>query len=125
VLQGLLTQHRQLRGGGQQRDIYATPSRPEDTTPPKPSTPQDGAIRCAEAEAADRCRAALDEGVEAVFTGVTPGYRLVKTASDVEDLLEEGVLRPAGVRRRRGGLRLREEDCTYGPETVQEVPRDV
>jgi hypothetical protein len=39
-------------------------------------------------------------GVDAVFTGVTPGYRLVKTVSDVEDLLEEGVLRPAGVRRR-------------------------
>jgi hypothetical protein len=30
--------------------------------------------------AAVRCRAALDEGVEAVFMGVSPGYRLEKTA---------------------------------------------
>jgi hypothetical protein len=30
--------------------------------------------------AAVRCRAALDVGVEAVFTGVAPGYRLEKTA---------------------------------------------
>jgi len=27
-----------------------------------------------------RCRAALDVGVEAVFEGVAPGYRLKKTA---------------------------------------------
>jgi hypothetical protein len=31
--------------------------------------------------AAVRCRAALDLGVEAVFEGVSPGYRLEKTAS--------------------------------------------
>ena len=30
--------------------------------------------------AAVRCRAALDVGVEAVFEGVSPGYRLEKTA---------------------------------------------
>jgi hypothetical protein len=47
-----------------------------------------------------RCRASLDVGVEAVFEGVAPGYRLEKTASDVEDLLEEGVLWSAGIRRR-------------------------
>jgi hypothetical protein len=35
---------------------------------------QDGRV------AAVRCRAALDLGVEAVFTGVSPGYRLEKTA---------------------------------------------
>jgi hypothetical protein len=97
--------------------------------------------------AAVRCRAALDVGVEAVFEGVSLGYKLEKTtgagaetATGVEAALdehrerlggarvgggEEGVLRPAGVRRRRGGLRLREEDCAHGPEAVQEVPRDV
>jgi len=65
--------------------------------------------------AAVRCRAALDLGIEVVFEGVAPGYRLEKTAGaeaatsaeavverrdEVERLLEEGVLRPAGVRRR-------------------------
>jgi len=35
---------------------------------------QDGKI------AAVRCKAALDEGVEAVFEGTAPGYRLEKTA---------------------------------------------
>jgi len=39
---------------------------------------QDGRV------AAVRCRAALDLGVEAVFTGVAPGYRLEKTASGGE-----------------------------------------
>jgi hypothetical protein len=39
-----------------------------------------GAIRCTEAKAAVKCRAALDEGVETVFEGAAPGYRLEKTA---------------------------------------------
>jgi hypothetical protein len=68
--------------------------------------------------AAVRCRAALDMGVEAVFEGVAPGYKLENVHVDksagtaagavrrgeeegwVERLLEEGVLRPADVRRR-------------------------
>jgi len=67
--------------------------------------------------------------------GAAPGYRLEKTAQvgetaavrggGVERLLEEGVLRPAGVRGGGGRLRLREEDCAYGQEAVQEIPRDV
>jgi hypothetical protein len=39
-----------------------------------------GATRCTEAETAVRCRAALDEGVEAVYVGAAPGYKLEKTA---------------------------------------------
>ena len=38
--------------------------------------------------AAVRCRAALDLGVEAVFEGVSPGYRLEKTAG-AEAALDE------------------------------------
>jgi hypothetical protein len=46
--------------------------------------------------AAVRCRAALDLGVEAVFEGAAPGYRLEKTAgagaetaTDAEATLDE------------------------------------
>ena len=53
---------------------------------------QDGRV------AAVRCRAALDLGVEAVFEGVTPGYRLEKTAQigKTADAAED-------VKRRDGG----------------------
>jgi hypothetical protein len=68
--------------------------------------------------AAVRCRAALDLGVETVFESTAPGYKLENVHVDksagtaagavrrgeeegwVERLLEEGVLRPADVRRR-------------------------
>jgi hypothetical protein len=57
--------------------------------------------------AAVRCRAALDLGVEAVFEGTAPGYRLEKTtgagaetAIDAEAALDE----------RRGGRRRHEEE---------------
>jgi hypothetical protein len=67
--------------------------------------------------AAVRCRAALDLRVKAVFEGAAPGYRLEeaagaeaaeKTVQPAQRRLggarvgggEEGVLRPAGVRRR-------------------------
>jgi len=57
--------------------------------------------------AAVRCRAALDVGIEAVFMGVSPGYRLEKTAgagaetaTDAEATLDE----------RRGGRRRGEEE---------------
>ncbi len=36
-----------------------------------------------------RCRAALDVGVEAVYVGVAPGYRLEKTAIGAEAALDE------------------------------------
>jgi hypothetical protein len=39
--------------------------------------------------AAVRCRAALDLGVEAVFEGVSPGYKLEKTATGAEAALDE------------------------------------
>jgi hypothetical protein len=81
------------------------------TQRPKTVHATEGAIRCTEAEAAVRCRASLDVGIEAVFEGVAPGYRLEETAgsgaalderrreeeSGVERLLEE-------VRREFSGL---------------------
>ncbi len=39
--------------------------------------------------AAVRCRAALDLGVEAVYVGVAPGYKLEKTATGAEAALDE------------------------------------
>jgi hypothetical protein len=52
--------------------------------------------------AAVRCRAALDVGVEAVFEGVSLGYKLEKTAPSAE--------RGDGNRRRGGRCRHEEED---------------
>jgi len=55
-----------------------------------------------------RCRAALDLGVEAVFEGVAPGYRLEKTAQTgktagaAEDVNRKGGVVSAGDGRRRG-----------------------
>jgi hypothetical protein len=56
--------------------------------------------------AAVRCRAALDLGVEAVFEGVAPGYRLIKTAQTgktadaAEDVKRRGGGEEADVERR-------------------------
>jgi hypothetical protein len=56
--------------------------------------------------AAVRCRAALDEGVEAVFEGAAPGYRLEeaaqagKTADAAEDVKHRDGGRKEGVERR-------------------------
>jgi hypothetical protein len=64
--------------------------------------------------AAVRCRAALDLGVEAVFEGVAPGYRLEEAAraGKTADAAE-------GVRRRDGG-REEAEKTTTGAEAVVE-----
>ncbi len=59
--------------------------------------------------AAVRCRAALDVGVEAVYVGAAPGYRLEKTAQagKTADAAEDGKRRggvvSAGGGRRGGG----------------------
>jgi hypothetical protein len=57
---------------------------------------QDGKI------AAVRCRAALDVGVEAVFEGVSPGYRLEKTAG-AEAAKKTATDAEAALDERRGG----------------------
>ena len=75
-----MIQHLQFRGGGQQRAVSMRRFFAQRTQRLQNRPRHRGAIRCTEAEAAVRCRAALDEGVEAVFEGVAPGYRLEKTA---------------------------------------------
>jgi len=58
-----------------------------------------------------RCRAALDLGVEVVFTGAAPGYKLKKTAGAAEDVKRRGGGEEAmGVKRRSGRRRGGEED---------------
>ena len=76
--------------------------------------------------AAVRCRAALDLGVEAVFAGTVPGYRLEKaagagggeaaekTATDAEATLDE----------RRGGWRRGEEEGGGLERLLEEVRRE-
>jgi hypothetical protein len=61
--------------------------------------------------AAVRCRAALDLGVEAVFTGVAPGYRLKEAAQDGAGAAE-------GVRRGGGGEEA-EKTATGGEAVVE------
>ena len=60
--------------------------------------------------AAVRCRASLDVGVEAVFEGVSPGYRLEKTAG-AEAAEKTATSAEAALDERRGGWveRLLEE----------------
>jgi hypothetical protein len=60
--------------------------------------------------AAVRCRAALDLGVEAVFMGTAPGYRLEKTAQTGKTAdAAEGVKRRGGVVSAGDGRRRGEE----------------
>jgi hypothetical protein len=63
--------------------------------------------------AAVRCRAALDLGVEAVFTGVAPGYRLEEAAgktAGAEAAEKTATGTEAAVDERRGGRRRGEEE---------------
>jgi len=68
--------------------------------------------------AAVRCRASLDVGVEAVFEGVAPGYRLeeaagAETATDAEATLDE----------RRDSRRRGEEEGSWVERLLEEVMR--
>jgi hypothetical protein len=78
---------------------------------------------CTEAEAAVRCRAALDVGVEAVFMGTASGYRLEEATQTSEtagagaettEKITTGAEAAVGVEhrlgRRRGGRRGGEEE---------------
>lgn len=69
--------------------------------------------------AAVRCRAALDLGVEAVFEGVAPGYRLEKTAQTGKTT---GAGAAEGVRRRGGGGEAAEKTATDA-EAAEDVER--
>ena len=69
--------------------------------------------------AAVRCRASLDVGVEAVFEGVAPGYRLeeaagAETATDAEATLDE----------RRDSRRRGEEEGSWVERLLEEVRRE-
>jgi len=55
--------------------------------------------------AAVRCRAALDLGVEAVFEGVAPGYRLEKTAGASAEKTATGIEAAVGVEHRGAAVR--------------------
>ncbi len=74
--------------------------------------------------AAVRCRAALDVGVEAVFGGVSPGYRLEKTATGAEAASDERrdaagrSVESAGDSRRRG------EEEGWVERVLEEVRRE-
>jgi hypothetical protein len=73
--------------------------------------------------AAVRCRAALDEGVEAVFMGAAPGYRLEKTAQagKTADAAE-------GVRRRGGGgeeAEVERKDAAVRSDAVERLLEEV
>jgi hypothetical protein len=74
--------------------------------------------------AAVRCRAALDLGVEAVFMGVSPGYRLEKTAS-AETAEKTATAAEAAVGAvRRGGQRRGEEEGGWVERVLEEVRRE-
>ncbi len=60
-----------------------------------------------------RCRAALDLGVEAVYVGAAPGYRLEETA-------QAGTGAAEGVRRRGGGGEAAEKTTTSAEAAVDE-----
>jgi hypothetical protein len=74
--------------------------------------------------AAVRCRAALDVGVESVFMGMAPGYRLEKTAQAgktadaAEDVKRRGGVVSAGDGRRRG------EEGGWVGRLLEEVRRE-
>jgi hypothetical protein len=81
--------------------------------------------------AAVRCRAALDEGVEAVFEGTAPGYRLPqvgKTAGETagtggEEVAEKTATSTAENLERRGGGRRGSEPAGGGVERLLEEAR--
>jgi hypothetical protein len=65
--------------------------------------------------AAVRCRAALDVGVEVVFEGTAPGYRLEKTAGASAEAAEKtATSAEATLDERRGGRRKGEEGGWVG-----------
>jgi len=76
---------------------------------------QDGKI------AAVRCRAVLDVGVEAVFEGTAPGYRLEKTAGAGA---ETATGAEATLDERRGGRRRGEEESGWMGRLLEEVRRE-
>jgi len=80
VLHGLLTQRRQPEAAANRETYLCDAFSPRGRNASKTVHATGGAIRCTETETAVRCRVALDEGVEAVFEGAAPGYRLEKTA---------------------------------------------
>jgi hypothetical protein len=73
--------------------------------------------------AAVRCRAALDVGVEAVFMGVSPGYRLEKTAV-AEAAKEATTGAEAALDERRGGGGRRGEEGGWVERLLEEVRRE-
>ena len=78
--------------------------------------------------AAVRCRAALDLGVEATFTGVAPGYRLPqadKTTDADAEAAEETATDAEAVVDRRGGRRRGGGEGRGGVERVLEEVRRV
>jgi hypothetical protein len=78
---------------------------------------QDGRV------AAVRCRAALDVGVEAVFEGVSPGYRLEKTAV-AEAAKEATTGAEAALDERRGGGGRRGEEGGWVERLLEGVRRE-
>jgi hypothetical protein len=70
--------------------------------------------------AAVRCRAALDVGVEAVFEGVSPGYKLEKTTGAGA---ETATGAEAALDKRRGGRRRHEEEG-WVERVLEEVRRE-
>ena len=70
-----------------------------------------------------RCRAALDVGVEAVFTGAAPGYKLEKTAGAAEDVKRRGGGEETKGVKRRGGRRRDGEEGRCGVDCVLEEER--
>jgi hypothetical protein len=89
---------------------------------------QDGKV------AAVRCRAALDLGVEAVFEGVAPGYRLEEAAGAAEGVRGRGAgVEDAALGERRGaagrsvvsaGSRRRDEEEGWVERLLEEVRRE-
>ena len=71
--------------------------------------------------AALRCRAALDVGVETVFEGTAPGYRLEKTAGAGAEKTATGA--EAALDERRGGWR-RGEEGGWVERVLEEVRRE-
>ena len=74
--------------------------------------------------AAVRCRAALDLGVEAVFTGVASGYRLEKTVGAGAEKTATGAEAAVGVERRVGRRRGEEEEGGWVERLLEEVGRE-
>jgi hypothetical protein len=72
-----------------------------------------------------RCRAALDVGVEAVFEGTAPGYRLERTAGAGAEAAEKTATdAEATLDERRGGWRRGEEEGGWVERLLEEVRRE-